>query len=388
MVEKAYEGPGYIGKQVQNRAQAAGYDGLVQYRDGSPSEVVVYNPNAIKSAIGNQGTYDIYNPELSKAAGGAVMMSKGGVLGALAKTAEKGMEKAVKAARVAPQDEALRLAQQRAALPPSQGGLGLPASNTPEQRATAMRRDTGAYHGSKQDITGAFKPGYDDNLAFVTKSPDFANKWIGKGKHTQRTGDQAKQEVKAADEMRQEIRSKHIYHDDALEKLQGEEFNNEYDRRSELARAELDKEFPNGMVDKIHSTVYPLTVESNNIFNPETDMDAMLEFFEKNGVPQANRDLYAGGHYMMYETKPVVDYLKSKGYDSMRLRESTGDDYPTIAVFNPESVRSRFAAHDPWRRDAATAAAFGVAAPDLLAQEQKPEKELTIEEFLKRMKEK
>jgi hypothetical protein len=99
MVEKAYDGPGYIGKQVQNRAQAAGYDGLVQYRDGSPSEVVVYNPNAIKSAIGNQGTYDIYNPELSKAAGGAVMMSKGGVLSALAKTAEKGMEKAVKPAK-------------------------------------------------------------------------------------------------------------------------------------------------------------------------------------------------------------------------------------------------------------------------------------------------
>jgi hypothetical protein len=271
---------------------------------------------------------------------------------------------------VAPQDEALRLAQQRAALPPAQGGLGLPANNTPMQRAAAMRRDTGAYHGSKQDITGAFKPGYDDNLAFVTKSPDFANKWIGKGKHTQRTGDQAKQEVKAADEIRREIRSKHIYHDDALERLQGEEFNNEYDRRSALANAELDREFPNGMVNNIHSTVYPLTVESNKIFNPETDMDVMLEFFEKNGVPQANRDLYAGGNYMMYETKPVVDYLKSKGYDSMRLRESTGDDYPTIAVFNPESVRSRFAAHDPFRRDAATAAAFGVAAPDLLAQEQ------------------
>jgi hypothetical protein len=33
-------------------------------------------------------------------------------------------------------------------------------------------------------------------------------------------------------------------------------------------------------------------------------------------------------------------------------------------------VRSRFAAFDPFRRTAATAAAFGVAAPDLLAAEQ------------------
>jgi len=38
----------------------------------------------------------------------------------------------------APQDEALRLAQERAALPVEQGGLGLPPNNTAEQRAAAM----------------------------------------------------------------------------------------------------------------------------------------------------------------------------------------------------------------------------------------------------------
>jgi hypothetical protein len=43
-------------------------------------------------------------------------------------------------------------------------------------------------------------------------------------------------------------------------------------------------------------------------------------------------------------------------------------------VLNPtENVRSRFAAFDPWRKDAATAAAFGVAAPDLLAKEKAEE---------------
>lgn len=52
----------------------------------------------------------------------------------------------------APQDEALRLAQQRASLPPSQGGLGLPAGNTPEQRAKAMGFDTDAYHATDADI--------------------------------------------------------------------------------------------------------------------------------------------------------------------------------------------------------------------------------------------
>jgi len=71
MVERAYENKGYIGKEVESRARAAGYDGLMQYtKDGELGEVVSYNPNAVKSAIGNKGTYDIYSPELSKAEGG------------------------------------------------------------------------------------------------------------------------------------------------------------------------------------------------------------------------------------------------------------------------------------------------------------------------------
>jgi hypothetical protein len=94
MVERAYEQKGYIGKQVQQRAQAAGYDGLMQYRDGDLSEVVSYNPNAVKSAIGNQGTYDINDPDLSKAAGGAIRMGGGG---ALAKASAKGAKAPMKA---------------------------------------------------------------------------------------------------------------------------------------------------------------------------------------------------------------------------------------------------------------------------------------------------
>jgi hypothetical protein len=76
VVERAYENKGYIGKEVESRARAAGYDGLMQYRDGTLSEVVSYNPNAIKSAIGNRGTYDITSPELSKAKGGLAAMNR------------------------------------------------------------------------------------------------------------------------------------------------------------------------------------------------------------------------------------------------------------------------------------------------------------------------
>lgn len=47
-----------------------------------------------------------------------------------------------------PQQAALDLAQQRAALPVSEGGLGLPANNTPMDRAKAMGYTTEGYRGS------------------------------------------------------------------------------------------------------------------------------------------------------------------------------------------------------------------------------------------------
>jgi hypothetical protein len=265
---------------------------------------------------------------------------------------------------IAPRQEALDKAQRNASLPVEEGGLGLPKDNTPEMRSEAMGL-LDAYHGSKQDITGLFKAGYDDNLAFVTQDPEFASKWIGKGKLNQRMG--AEDEMKAAEEIYRQNKYKNT--DNALlEKLQGEEFNAAYDKMSAAARAENEREFgTRGNATGLFDTVYPVKVQANKTFNPETDMDVMKEFFVANDIPEKLQDLYAGGNYMMYETKPVVNYLKSKGYDSMRLRESTGDNYPTIAVFNPETVRSRFAAFDPFRRDTETALSKGVAPPDLLA---------------------
>ena len=56
-----------------------------------------------------------------------------------------------------PQQAALDLAQQRAALPVEQGGLGLPANNTPEMRMLASGNELGWYHGTTGDIT-KFRP--------------------------------------------------------------------------------------------------------------------------------------------------------------------------------------------------------------------------------------
>jgi len=65
-------------------------------------------------------------------------------------------------------------------------------------------------------------------------------------------------------------------------------------------------------------------------------------------------------------SKPALDYAEKKNLAGFDHANMYGDE---IQVVNPERIRSTFAAFDPFRKTAATAAAMGVAAPDLLAQE-------------------
>jgi hypothetical protein len=76
LVEKAYEERGYIGKQVQSRATAQGYDGIMQYQNGKLSEVLAFSPEQVKSAIGNVGTFDPTSPVITKAQGGEASSAK------------------------------------------------------------------------------------------------------------------------------------------------------------------------------------------------------------------------------------------------------------------------------------------------------------------------
>tara|TARA_R110002126_G_scaffold171240_2_gene320066 strand:- start:734 stop:2059 length:1326 start_codon:yes stop_codon:yes gene_type:complete len=161
----------------------------------------------------------------------------------------------------APQEEALRLAQQRASLPISQGGLGLPAGNTPEQRAVAMGFDVPAYHGTNKDF-----------LAFDKNKRGSATDegWYGSGEYSSPS--------------------------------------------ASGAEAYAMTDFPNY---KESANIIPLLVRN----------------------PESIKNNY--GYVTEYVTR------------------------------EPDQLRSRFAAFDPFRKTAAIAAAAGLAAPDLLAgQEQ------------------
>jgi hypothetical protein len=165
----------------------------------------------------------------------------------------------------APQDEALRLAQERAALPVERGGLGLPPNNTAEQRAAAMGFDTPAYHATDADILAFNNAKLGTNTAYLTGGDEDAIKSAMRG---------------------------HWFSD-----------------------RDLTNKDPRGYM--FGNVSYPVKLANPKVINDQ-------EFGSKSFI-----------------------------------------------VKDPDNIRSRFAAFDPFRRNAATAAAMGVAAPDLLAKEKK-----------------
>ena len=220
------------------------------------------------------------------------------------------------------------------------------------------------YHASKQDIY-RLKPGYDDGLIFTTPDPAFANFWVGKGKFKERRGIEAEKDLENLTKYQRDLRREIFFGknntDESWTKLKGKEYNDEYDRRLRLFRKAIGKDIS---PDQMHAAVYPLVSRTKKPFVPHKDVDVLEEFFgsEKMSEPfspatnmPTYRDGLKSGNYILYENKKMVDFLKSKGYDSMFLRESVHDKaekilekpqdvpYETFAVFDPQDLRSPFA---------------------------------------------
>ena len=198
----------------------------------------------------------------------------------------------------APQDEALRLAQQRAALPVEQHGLGLPADNTPQQRAAAMGAEFGWGHGSNNPDITTFKP----SKTGAQGPGIYATNYLPETNMYSSLKDTGNTSYPLA-----------VFKDEALiSKL-----NNPYDELKVAADDEL-----------------------------------ISELFKRNKSA------------IITNQEPTPDWLLKQGVSEYPERQH----YVSV---NPDNFRSRFAAFDPWRRNSALAASLGVAAPDLLAQENK-----------------
>lgn len=199
------------------------------------------------------------------------------------------------------------------------------------------------YHASKQDIP-YMKPGYGDGLVFTTPDPEFANQWLGKGMYRHRDSGGSIDGL---------LDEKARFNKEAEEKL------------NSLPESERDQYYQDFIwpkerqllidIDNADSTVYPLVTRTKKPFRPDQDYEVLAELYGKkeldkpvsarpseDGGYDTLRDLLKDGSYVLYEDKKVVDFLKSKGYDSMFLKENAGKDNPftTLAVFDGGDLRS------------------------------------------------
>jgi hypothetical protein len=264
------------------------------------------------------------------------------------------------------------------------GGLGSLPAATKKARAESVKqaKEQGydlknvMYHASKQDIK-EFVPGYSDGLVFLTPSKEFANNWLGKGKFQERQGGTGAIEGVRAEKKRWREEA-----DKILKSLPEDQRQQYYEEILNPQRQQLLKD--ERLAD---SAIYPVVTRTKKPFVPSKNVDVLEELYSKeyldapfgSGFP-TYRDALKDGNYLLYEKKEVVDFLKSKGYDSMFLKESSGADEPftTLAVFEPNNIRSVNAKFDPKKKDspqilasapfAAGAAGLGTAA--MLSPEQ------------------
>ena len=222
-----------------------------------------------------------------------------------------------------PQQAALETAQRNAALPVEQGGLGLPLNNTPEMRAQAM--------------------GGIDAVHFSRQGGDYS------------TLDSGKFAIAPFDAVGTHVGSPQA----AMERFQntvGYKVGN-----------------PNYAFDELKGSSYPVKVLGDK------------PLLNQNGMPWGEDDLntflrQSGGYNWSDVNGGKLTYQDLNADLRKKLFEKQG--YTSIPYFNevegkgsisyivpPENIRSRFAAFDPMRRSAAIAAAMGLAAPDLLANQ-------------------
>ena len=248
------------------------------------------------------------------------------------KAGEMGLAGATAGKFVYPQGKALETAQRNAAKPIKEGGLGLPANNTPMDRAKAMGFDTDAYHGTNRqfdsfsnDMLGV-KTGANSakKAHFLAANPELSNGYVGLG-HVNSTNIPVYEKL---------VNNKQAWQD----------FNNAATDADKWAVLER-----NGL-NLSHGQVMPVSVNLGN---------ARVKDYKGQG----------------YRDTTFNDELKAakRGKKDSVVFKNTYDPGPheasnvmsdVYAIPDPKNIRSRFAAFDPARRNESDI--LGRASPELL----------------------
>ena len=214
------------------------------------------------------------------------------------------------------------------------------------------------YHGSKQDDITSFKSARSEGLIFFSTNPEFAEKWV------RGTGGIRDRKSPAGLKARAERSKRNKEENDLWEK--SVDWNRVRSEEISLPQGispyyeEMYKKHPRfDRMDEsiIDSAIYPVYLNSKKIFDPRVDFqiaeDFVLEQAKKTGKQTEvdatntliNQGRYRVGNWTVYENKPMVDFLKTKGYDTMLLSEDAsakGSDaeHETLAVFAPNMIKS------------------------------------------------
>lgn len=265
--------------------------------------------------------------------------------------------------RAAPQAEALRLAQLRAALPVEQNGLGLPANNTAQMRADTMGFDTPMYHSTP----------YNPEI-LLPRPPMSSRRGTDFGVHV---GDsQAANGAIVAPWHEKELlrQANDPSYSQSLRDGAREDLERRYENQSVIPLLvnpgrTLDVpdfgrwNYPNNMTSNVVKETWspPHNQIKDNIHT--NDRATLQELVDK--AIDASK---SGGEEKW--TRGIEETMKDRGYESLAYHNMIeGDGGKSMMFVDPDRIRSRFAAFDPWRRNAAIASAMGTLAPDLLAQE-------------------
>ena len=196
------------------------------------------------------------------------------------------------------------------------------------------------YHATApENPIDEFRPKYSDGLTFLTTDREFANNWLGKGG--------SRSDLYENEDLLKMFRADRQRVFDKYSSRYGDNTDNWPKEALEEYRLE------DGDLSRIYrstnQSIYPVRTNVQNTFDPSKDTDVLDALMRFKGVdPESNtlnsgmtnRQAYQSGNYILYENPEVVDFLRERGFDSMRLAEYYDEPMSTIAVFDPKNIRS------------------------------------------------
>lgn len=248
-----------------------------------------------------------------------------------------------------PAVERFLLAQKNAALPVSEGGLGLATNNTAAQRAKALGYDTPVYHGTNNDIGSFNVEGKGKTAgagAFFTTNPTTAETYVS----SSGGGNILPLLLKKDDFFSTNARGRNwadIWTDQLSAKSKGKKYT--------LDDLGLDR-YSATSTDEIGILANELGLKGAEIKNVK-DLGPNSHVMRAKQYLKEKYDIVPDETWSNVTGKQFDESQKAmkKFYGSQK-----GDIY---AVQDPSLVRSRFAAFDPKRRNEADLLAAGLAIP-------------------------